>query len=592
MTGSTEHTPVLSVDDLEISFGARPVVKGVSFQLAPGEIMALVGESGSGKSMLGRAIMGLLPGGGEVTRGRILFQNQEVTSQGSQEELRLMRGRKVGLIFQEPLSSLNPSMRIGEQMYEAMREHTDLSEAQIRERALEMLRQVKLRNPEALLKRYPHEFSGGMRQRIMIASVMMLKPALLIADEPTTALDAVVQKEVLDIMAEVARANGTAVILISHDLAVVAAYAARIAVMEKGILVEAGTTQSVLARPEHDYTRRLLAATQLGEPSPVKGEEGPPLLAVEGLRVEFREKRFFGLMADRTTHAVRDVSLTVQPGEFVGLVGESGSGKSTIGRAVGKLVSKAGGRIVFDGQDMDDCPPALERRLRRRIRFVFQDPYSSLNPRMRIGRIVREGLRQDKTMSEAAKRAKAEEMLEAVGLPREMAQRFPHALSGGQRQRVAIARALISKPDLVIADEPVSALDVTIQAQILALFKQLQSEFGFACLFISHDLHIVEQLCARLYVLNKGRIMEQAETAALFDLPRHPYTRQLLSASPRLERAQDGVRLASSDGVCDATMDKLPYYDAAGAEAPYQLTEAAPGHYVALRGAVAQKEWQ
>lgn len=248
MAESTEHTPVLSVDDLEISFGARPVVKGVSFQLAPGEIMALVGESGSGKSMLGRAIMGLLPGGGAVTRGRILFQNQEVTSQGSQEELRLMRGRQVGLIFQEPLSSLNPSMRIGEQMYEAMREHTDLTEAQIRERALEMLRQVKLRNPEALLKRYPHEFSGGMRQRIMIASVMMLKPALLIADEPTTALDAVVQKEVLDIMAEVARANGTAVILISHDLAVVAAYAARIAVMERGILVEAGTTQSVLAR--------------------------------------------------------------------------------------------------------------------------------------------------------------------------------------------------------------------------------------------------------------------------------------------------------------------------------------------------------
>ncbi|MDK3020782.1 dipeptide ABC transporter ATP-binding protein [Pseudodonghicola flavimaris] len=575
--------PILRIEELEISFGPTSVVRGVDLALRRGEILALVGESGSGKSMIGRAILGLLPEPGRVSRGRIRFDGHEITAPSSPEELRLLRGRSIGLIFQEPLSSLNPTMKIGPQMFEAMRLHTDLTEAQIRARALDMLRQVRLDRPEALLDRYPHEFSGGMRQRIMIASVMMLKPALLIADEPTTALDAVVQREVLDIMEEVARANGTSVILISHDLAVVARYAERVAVMEKGDLVETGTTRAVLADPQHAYTRRLLAAAELGAPDPVAGRAGAPLLRVENLSVDFREKKVLGLFGETVHHAVRDVSLTIAPGEFVGLVGESGSGKSTIGRAICKLTPKAAGRVVFDGQPLDQIGAGEERHLRQRIRVVFQDPVSSLNPRMRIGRIVREGLRHDRSLSDTERQQAAERMLEAVGLSRDMAARFPHALSGGQRQRVAIARALIARPDLIIADEPVSALDVTIQAQILALLKRLQADYGFACLFISHDLHIVEQLCARLYVLHKGRLMEEAATPALFASPRHPYTRRLLSASPRLERGEKGVHLAEHilPGIAG---DDLAYYDAMRPEEPYRLIDLGAGHRVAIRG--------
>ncbi|WP_158970020.1 dipeptide ABC transporter ATP-binding protein [Chachezhania sediminis] len=582
MNGQAKPADLLTVEDLDISFGSVSVVNGVNLTLKPGEVLALVGESGSGKSMIGRSIMGLLPKAGRVSRGRIRFDGHEITAPESAEELRLLRGRSIGLIFQEPLSSLNPSMRIGEQMFEAMRLHTDLTEAQIRDHALDMLRQVRLDRPETLLNRYPHEFSGGMRQRIMIASVMMLKPRLLIADEPTTALDAVVQREVLDIMQDVARASGTAVILISHDLAVVARYADRIAVMEKGNLVEGGDTGAVLARPQHPYTRRLLDAAQLGTPTPVAGRAGVPLLTVEGLSVDFTEKKLMGLFGRTVHHAVRDVSLTVAPGEFVGLVGESGSGKSTIGRAICDLTPMTAGRVVFDGQAFGELPAAGERRLRRRIRMVFQDPFSSLNPRMRIGQIVREGLRHDRSLTAAERQTAAHDMLEAVGLDRNMADRFPHALSGGQRQRVAIARALIAQPDLIIADEPVSALDVTIQAQILALLKRLQAEFGFACLFISHDLHIVEQLCARLYVLHKGRLMEEAATPDLFAAPRHPYTRRLLGASPRLEKGPEGLRLAE-DPAPDLSDNAFEYYDATRVDDPYRLIEAGKGHRVAVR---------
>ena len=573
---------LLAVEDLEISFGPAAVVKGVNLTVKQGEVLALVGESGSGKSMIGRSILGLLPEPGRVTQGHIRFGSEEITSPTSPEALRKLRGRSIGLIFQEPLSSLNPTMRIGEQMFEAMRLHTNLSESQIRERAFDMLRQVRLDRPETLLNHYPHEFSGGMRQRIMIASVMMLQPKLLIADEPTTALDAVVQREVLDIMEELARANGTAVILISHDLAVVARYADRIAVMEQGVLVESGVTQKVLTRPQHPYTQRLLDAAQLGVPAPVAGREGEPLLKIENLSVDFTEKGWLGLVGGKVHHAVRDVSLTVAPGEFVGLVGKSGSGKSTIGRAVCGLTPSVGGRVIFDGRELGSLSSSEERKLRQRIRVVFQDPFSSLNPRMRIGRIIREGLRHDTSLSRDERQRAVEEMLEAVGLTREMANRFPHALSGGQRQRVAIARALIAKPDLIIADEPVSALDVTIQAQILSLLKNLQGEFGFACLFISHDLNIVEQLCARLYVLHNGRLMESAATPDLFAAPRHPYTRLLLSASPRLQKSDDGVMLAETELPHDEG-DATDYYDATRPDDPYHLVEAKAGHIVAVR---------
>ncbi|UYV36747.1 ABC transporter ATP-binding protein [Rhodobacteraceae bacterium D3-12] len=574
---------ILSIKNLEVSFGSMPVIRDVNLSLARGEILALVGESGSGKSVLGRSILGLVPGDGKVSQGSIVFNGHSVTEPQSKEELRRLRGREIGLIFQEPLSSLNPNIRIGEQMFEAMREHTDLSMREIRERAIDMLRQVKLDNPEKLLNRYPHEFSGGMRQRIMIASVMMLKPALLIADEPTTALDAVVQYEVLNIMAEVARANGTAVILISHDLAVVAAYAQRIAVMEEGQLVEEGDTKEVLRRPRHDYTKRLLASTQLGVAAPVSGTRMAPLLEVENLSVDFVEKRLMGLLGKTVNHAVREVSLDIRPGEFVGLVGESGSGKSTIGRAIGNLVPQVSGQIRFDDSDLASCTSDEEYALRRRIRFVFQDPYSSLNPRMRIGHIVREGLRFDRSLSKNEKQKRTNEMLEAVGLPMEMAMRYPHALSGGQRQRVAIARALISRPDLVIADEPVSALDVTIQAQILDLLKKLQRDLGFACLFISHDLHIVEQLCARLYVLHRGRVMEQADTGTLFSAPRHPYTRRLMAASPRLEQGRDGLQLATTELPDVGGQEKFAFFDALLEGQSYKLSEAAPGHFIALQ---------
>ncbi len=583
MTDLEQNDTILSISNLEVSFGAASVIRDVNLTLDRGEILALVGESGSGKSVLGRSILGLVPGNGRVSQGHIHFNGHDVTNPTTKDELRHLRGREIGLIFQEPLSSLNPNLRIGEQMFEAMREHTDLSMRDIRERAIDMLKQVKLENPERLLNRYPHEFSGGMRQRIMIASVMMLKPALLIADEPTTALDAIVQHEVLNIMAEVARAHGTAVILISHDLAAVAAFAQRIAVMEKGELVETGDTDEVLRRPNHDYTKRLLASTQLGVAAPIVGTDSTPLLAVDDLSIDFVEKRLFGLLGQNVNHAVRNVSLAIRPGEFVGLVGESGSGKSTIGRAIAKLVPQVSGTVRFDDTNLGDCTGAEEYMLRRRIRFVFQDPYSSLNPRMRIEQIVREGLRFDRDLSKMEKQARAMEMLAAVGLSADMASRYPHALSGGQRQRVAIARALVSQPDLVIADEPVSALDVTIQAQILDLLKNLQQKLGFACLFISHDLHIVEQLCARLYVLHRGRVMEQAETGTLFSAPRHPYTRRLMSASPRLEQGVDGLQLSMTALPVVAEQDRTDYYNAKDAAQPYQLAEAAPGHFVALQ---------
>lgn len=539
-TGATNE-PLLSVKGLDIGLdtagGPRLLVQGAGLDLAAGEIHALVGESGSGKTMIARAIIGLLPDGIGTSAGSIRFEGRELT-QLDEPARRALRGARIGMIFQEPLVSLNPSMKIGAQMAEAMRLHTNKSRAEIRRTAIEMLDAVRIVDPESCLDRYPHEFSGGMRQRIMIASVMMLRPKLLLADEPTTALDAIVQREVLDIMRDMTQRFGVSVLLVTHDLGVVARYADRVTVMCRGEIVEAGPTRDVIAAPQQAYTRNLLAALpQAPEGIAPARMEDAPLLEARGLSIAYEKSAPLPFMRRRSQAVVHDMSLSIHPGEMVGLVGESGSGKSTYGRALIRLKDVAAGRILWRGQDITTLSGDALRRLRPRMQIVFQDPFSSLNPRFRVGQIVAEGLRM---LPDPAPAGRVDAMLEAVGLGPEFRDRFPHQLSGGQRQRVAIARALITQPELVVADEPVSALDVTVQAQILDLLRDLRSRFGFACLFISHDLSVVESICDRVVVMYRGRIMETATARQLFDRPRHPYTRHLLAAAPHLTRSEDG----------------------------------------------------
>jgi peptide/nickel transport system ATP-binding protein len=524
---------LLSVEGLRITAAGGKVVAvaGIDFAVAAGEILAVVGESGSGKTATGRAVIDLLPPGLTREAGAIRFRGEDLTRLPP-ARLRDLRGAAIGMVFQEPMVSLNPALTIGAQMAEGMALHTKLNAADIREACLAMLHRVQIRDPEQCLAAYPHEFSGGMRQRIMLASVMMLKPALLIADEPTTALDTLSQREILDLMVGLARDEGTAVLLITHNLGLVARYADRAIVMQSGRIVEEGGARALLSAPRDPYTRALVDALPRRTPRPPRQHDDRPVLEARGLSVAYPgRQRLFRRMPG--VHAVDGVDLAIRPGETVALVGGSGSGKTTLGRAMLRLVQPTGGQLLFNGTDVTHASGPALREFRLACQIVFQDPYSSLDPRQRVGDIIAEPLRHQPSMSEAQKRERVAQTFADVGLSGFEA-RFPHQLSGGQRQRVAIARAIVRHPALVVADEPVSALDMTVQKQILTLFRSLQQEHGFACLFVSHDLAAVEEVADRVVVMQQGKLVEEGARDRIFDAPHHAYTRALLEAAPRL----------------------------------------------------------
>lgn len=536
---ATERAPLLRVQDLslELASGCRRVVDQVSFALQPGEMVGIVGESGSGKTLAARALMGLEPPAIRRVGGEIEFDGVSVPAM-SAKELQALRGARVGMVFQEPMTSLNPAMRIGRQLEEGLIRHRRQDAKQRRAQVVDMLQRVGIRDTEAALRAYPHEFSGGMRQRIMLASVMLLRPALLLADEPTTALDAVIQREVVELMVDLARDHGTAVLMISHDLAMVARYTHRMIVMRQGKIVEQGATSEILREPKHPYTRSLLGAMpRRGPPRVVARSE--PLVEVRKLVVDYAAGG--GLLRRRPPkRALHGIDLSIRPGEVVAVVGGSGSGKTTLGRAIAGLLQPSVGSIRFAGQELDAPGKSVRRDYRLNCQMVFQDPYSSLDPRMTIGALVGEALRQVTGMSTSERAARVLESLEEVGLDAAHARRYPHELSGGQRQRVAIARAVVRRPRFVIADEPVSALDMTVRAQVLELFAELQDKHRFACMFVSHDLAVVEQVADRVVVMQEGRIVEQGSRDTVFDHPQHDYTRRLLAAIPALESTGDG----------------------------------------------------
>lgn len=527
---------LLQVGNLRIATRAgATLVQDFNLDLAAGERLAIIGESGSGKTMATRALVSLLPPPVQVVGGTIRFQGQEITRLGS-PGLQRLRGPGIGMVFQEPMTSLNPALTIGRQLSEGLKRHCGLSQAAIRGRIIDMLHRVRIREPQRCLAAYPHEFSGGMRQRIMLASVLLLKPRLLIADEPTTALDVLSQREVMDIMVELTQEQGTALLLISHDLPLVERYTERAIVMEKGVVVEAGPTGAMMAHPTHPYTRKLIGALPRRKAVSVEGvkEKAPVLLSIDQVCVEYATKR--GLLRAGPPRRVLDaVSLQVRAGEIVALVGGSGSGKTTLGRTVMGLTSFVSGSVLFDGSDIATLGGAAQRDFRRQVQLVFQDPFSSLDPRLFVAEIVAAPLRHVPGLDEAARQARVEAVLTSVGLEG-FARRLPHEMSGGQRQRVAIARAIISNPRIIVADEPVSALDLSVQQQILTLLQTLQREQGFACLFITHDLSVVEQIADRVVVMENGVIVEEGSVAGVFANPQHSYTRQLLCATPKLIR--------------------------------------------------------
>ena len=531
--GSEPAAPLLDIRDLSIAFhqGGRDVnvVEHVSFSLERGRTLALVGESGSGKSLTALSLLQLLPHGAVNPAGRILLDGESMVGASPGVLLRA-RGDIAGMIFQEPMTSLNPLHRIGRQVAEAMSLHRRVPRGAIRARVLSLLEQAGFPDAEHRLGAFPHQLSGGQRQRVMIAMALANDPALLIADEPTTALDVTIQAQILDLLARQKADRGLALLLITHDLAIVRRHADRVCVMRDGAIVEAGRAADVFGSPTHPYTRELLAAEPAGRPAPVPAGAAP-LLEASKVRVTFAIQRGMLRRAVASVRAVNNVSITVREGETVGLVGESGSGKTTLGFAALGLVP-AEGHIVFAGCQLSELERRALRRLRASMQVVFQDPYGSLSPRMSVGDIVAEGLRvHEPRLPRAARAARVAAALGEVGLTPDAAVRYPHEFSGGQRQRVAIARAMVLKPRLVVLDEPTSALDVSVQAQIIDLLRTLQARHGLGYLFISHDLRVVRALAHRVVVLRKGRIVEQGEADAIFAQPRAAYTRALMAAA-------------------------------------------------------------
>jgi len=536
---SGERQYILDLKNLSISFGDRHVVRNASLRLERGEVFALVGESGSGKTLLGRSLLGLLPPAATSAAERLVLDGDDL-SKAPQSRWRSVRGSKVGLIFQEPMVSLNPSLPIGTQLAEAMRLHTKLSLPKIREMACELLAKVRVPDPAAALHRFPHQFSGGLRQRIMLASVLLPRPKLLIADEPTTALDVIVQKQVLDVMVALTRELGTTVLLITHDLGLVAKYADRVAVMRNGEILESGKVDTILTAPKHEYTRNLLASVSRVFEGPHSKSNAPALLQLSNVRVSYSSTGS-SFLGSRTgpIEALKGISLEIKKGETLAIVGESGSGKSSLGRAVLGLNRISSGTIRFDDLLLGPETRRGTRALGGQAQMIFQDPYSSLNPRMRALQAVCEGLLQDRSLSSAARTERGMTALQEVGLAG-YESRYPHQLSGGQRQRLCIARALIVRPKLLIADEPIAALDATIQSQILDLLSDLKRAHEFTCIFISHDLAAVRRIADRVAVLCRGELVECGSTEALFETPRHNYTKQLLEARPLLLREENG----------------------------------------------------
>ncbi len=524
---------LVEVANLSVAFGTKAVVHGVSFKLDRGETLALVGESGSGKSVTALSLLQLLPSGGSNPTGSILIDDQQMIG-ASPAALRRARGEMAGMVFQEPMNSLNPLHRVGRQIAEAISLHRRIPANQLRTRVIEVLNQAGFADAEHRLDAFPHQLSGGQRQRVMIAMALANDPALLIADEPTTALDVTIQAQILKLLARLRTERRLAMLLITHDLQIVRRYADRVCVMKDGEVVEAGHVADVFAAPSHPYTRMLLAAVPKGHPTPLRND-ALPLLQADDVKVHFAIRRGVLRRPVGYVRAVDGVSVTVHEGETVGLVGESGSGKTTMALAALRL-EHATGRIAFAGKDMAGLDKRALRRLRARMQIVFQDPFGSLSPRMPVGDIIAEGLRVHEpglSRAERARRVAAE--LEEVGLPADSAERYPHEFSGGQRQRIAIARAMVLKPRFVVLDEPTSALDMSVQAQIVELLRRLQQVHGLAYLFISHDLKVVRALAHRLVVLRNGRMVEQGSADEVFANPREDYTRALMAAAFSLD---------------------------------------------------------
>lgn len=532
---------LLQVNQLSVSFYSRDkeveAVRNVSFEVRKGETLGIVGESGSGKSVTARTIMRLLPSPPSMVKGgEILFQGQNLAYK-TEQEMEQIRGREIGMIFQDPMSSLNPTMRIGKQIEESLIKHRKLSKTEARREAIEMLRMVGIPYSEARYMQYPHEFSGGMRQRVMIAIALACRPSLLIADEPTTALDVTIQAQILHQMKELQLKLGTSIILITHDLGVVAGMCDRVVVMKEGEIVETGTTEEIFYSPKHPYTIRLLnALPRLDEkkkpkPAPLikRSAEDRPLLEVRSL------KQYFDLGKGQIVKAVNDISFDIRAGETLGVVGESGSGKSTTGRAILRLnePTGSGGEVLFKGIALNRLNRGEMKTMRRYMQMIFQDPYASLNPRLRIVDIIGEALDVHRIAGGKKERQKrVEELLDMVGLSPAHAMRYPHEFSGGQRQRIGIARTLAIEPEFIVCDEPLSALDVSIQSQIVKLLEELQQRLGLTYLFIAHDLSMVKHISDRVAVMYKGKIVELAESEELYENPQHAYTKSLLAAIP------------------------------------------------------------
>ena len=521
---------LLDVQDLAVSFvtrnGTNKAVDGISFSVELGKITAIIGESGSGKSVACYSLLGLVPmPPGRIDGGCALFEGRDLLKL-EEPELRRIRGRDIAMIFQDPMTCLNPYMTIGKQLMEPLLYHRKVTTAQARARALELLAEVGIRDPESTIDNFPHEFSGGMRQRVMIAMALINEPKLLIADEPTTALDVTIQAQILKLIAELQHRRDIGVIFISHDLAVVADIADTIVVMKQGQIVETGNREGIFRNARHPYTQKLLAAIPTDSKPPRPGT-AEPLIQVQNLCTWFSQGR-----GREPVRAVNDVSFDINRGEVLGLVGESGSGKSTIGRSILRLVPVTSGAVRFDGTDLTALEGRELKTMRRRMQMIFQDPFASLNPRMTVYDTLAEplllhGIETRKSVAQGVLK-----LMDDVGLARAFVRKYPHEFSGGQRQRIAIGRALATRPEFVVADEPVSALDVTIQAQILDLMQQLSREYGLTMLFVSHDLAVVRHLADRILVLYKGEVVEQGTGDELFERPRQAYTRQLLQSIP------------------------------------------------------------
>ncbi|MCC0055131.1 MAG: ABC transporter ATP-binding protein [Rhodobiaceae bacterium] len=536
--------PLLDIRDLSVDFrqgqDVTHAVKKVSFNIAPGETVALVGESGSGKSVTALSVLKLLPyPAASHPSGEILFRGEDLLDR-DERDLRNVRGNDITMIFQEPMTSLNPLHTVERQISEMLKLHKGLSDKAARARTIELLDQVGIREPEKRLQSYPHQLSGGQRQRVMIAMALANEPDLLIADEPTTALDVTVQAQILALLKDLQKRFGMAVLLITHDLAIVRKVADRVCVMKAGEIVEQGATRAIFEAPQHPYTQHLLAAEPKGEPTPID-ETKPVILKAEDVRVWFPIKRGFLRRTVDYIKAVDGIDAEVRSGQTLGIVGESGSGKTTLGLALLRLISSKG-RIVYQGTEISSLSFAQMRPLRSQMQVVFQDPFGSLSPRMSIADIVGEGLaihRRD--LDGEARRERVAQTLQEVGIDPASMDRFPHEFSGGQRQRISIARALVLEPRLVMLDEPTSALDMSVQAQIVDLLRALQQRHDLAYLFISHDLKVVRALSNNIIVMRAGKIVESGPSAEIFRAPRTAYTKALMAAAFNIEVAPEGV---------------------------------------------------